>query len=184
MKYWKTLSSEYLLRAPWAVLRRDICEMSNGHIVPEYYVLEYPNWVSMIAVTKDNRFILVKQYRQGIQEVVLEIPGGVIDIGEDPEVAAKREMLEETGYQFDHMEKLVDLMPNPATSNNITHIYLLTGGVKVQSQDLDEQEEIEVVLASPDEVMKLLSENKIGQAIHSSALFYGLMRLGYLKQKS
>lgn len=181
MSYWKVLSSEYLVRAPWAVLRKDVCEMPNGHIVPEYYVLEYPNWVNMVAVTENDEFILVKQYRHGVQEFVLEIPGGVIDPGEDAISAARREMLEETGYAFDTVAELVNLYPNPATSDNKTTTFLLTGGRKVQEQDLDEQEEIDVMLVSPEEAKQLVLTNKIGQALHTASLFYGLCQLGYLK---
>ncbi|GAA4780189.1 NUDIX hydrolase [Olivibacter ginsenosidimutans] len=151
--------------------------MPNGHIVPEYYVLEYPNWVNIVALTRDNEVILVKQYRHGAGKEFLEIPGGVIDEGEDALTAAKREMLEETGYTFDSLEKLVDLYPNPATSTNITTTFLAKGGVKVKEQDLDDQEEIDVLLVSIDEVKQLLKENKIGQALHAAALFYGLAEI-------
>lgn len=177
MLHWETLSSEYLVRKPWAVLRKDVCRMPNGHIVPEYYVLEYPDWVNMVALTVDNQFILVRQYRHGIKQDVLEIPGGVIDPGEGAPTAAAREMLEETGYRFEHIEPMVTLFPNPATSNNKTYSYLLTGGVKVQEQQLDEQEEIDVILVNPDELKELLLDNRFGQALHTAALFYALAKL-------
>lgn len=181
MGSWKTLSTEYLIRTPWATLRKDTCEMPDGRIVPSYYVLEYPNWVNIVAVTREQEFILVKQYRHGIGEEVLEVPGGVIDPGEDALTAARREMLEETGYAFDDVKVLADLFPNPATSNNVTTSFLMTGGVKVQEQALDEHEEIEIILASAEETKALLLDNKIGQALHASALFYGLVELGLLK---
>lgn len=155
--------------------------MPNGHVVPEYYVLEYPNWVNMVALTADNRFILVRQYRHGVKQEVLEIPGGVIDPGEAAAAAAARELLEETGYRFNTMEELSVLFPNPATANNITTTYLLTGGVKVQEQELDEQEEIEVILVTPAELKQLLLDNQFGQALHTAALFYALVKLGLLK---
>lgn len=181
MLHWETLSSEYLVQAPWAVLRKDVCRMPNGHIVPEYYVLEYPDWVNMVALTAENEFVLVKQYRHGVKQDVLEVPGGVIDPGEDALSAAKRELLEETGYRFDTIEEISTLFPNPATANNRTYTYLLTGGVKVQEQALDEQEEIDVILASPDELKQLLFDNRFGQALHTAALFYALVKLGLLK---
>lgn len=179
-QHWKTLSSEYLVKAPWAVLRKDSCIMPNGYIVPEYYILEYPNWVNVVALTDENKIVLVKQYRHGAQESILEIPGGVIDEGEDSLTAAKRELLEETGYLFDSFEQLCDLFPNPATSNNITTTYLARGGKKFQEQELDSQEDIEVILKSPSEVKQLLLQNKFGQALHSAALFYALLSLGEL----
>lgn len=181
MLHWKTLASEYLIRARWAVLRKDVCQMPNGKRVPEYYVLEYPDWVNMVALTTEGQFILVKQYRHGVQQEVLEIPGGVIDPGEQADTAAARELLEETGYQFDHIEPLSELFPNPATSNNRTTTYLLTGGVKVQEQALDEHEEIDVIMASPEEVKRLLFANQFGQALHAAALFYGLVKLGMIE---
>lgn len=178
---WRIVSSEYLVNAPWAVLRKDSCIMPNGYIVPEYYILEYPNWVNIVALTEENMIILVRQYRHGVKESILEIPGGVIDEGEDSLTAAKRELLEETGYWFDSFEKICDLFPNPATSNNITTTYLARGGKKVQEQELDSQEDIEVILKSPCEVKQLLLQNKFGQALHSAALFYGLLNLEELK---
>lgn len=177
---WKVITSEYLVKVPWAVLRKDSCIMPSGYIVPEYYVLEYPNWVNVVALTDTNKIILVRQYRHGAGESLLEIPGGVIDEGEDSLTAARRELLEETGYWFDSFEKICDLFPNPATSNNITTTYLAKGGKKVQEQELDSQEDIEVTLASLSEVKELLLQNKFGQALHASALFYALLNLGEL----
>lgn len=178
---WKTLTSEYLVNAPWAVLRKDSCVMPNGYLVPEYYVLEYPNWVNVVAITAENDIILIKQYRHGIKEDVLEIPGGVIDKGETSLEAAKRELLEETGYTFDSFEKISELYPNPATSNNKTTTYIARGGTKTGEQQLDNQEEIEVYLTSCEEVKQLLLENRFGQALHSAALFYALFRIGLFR---
>ena len=177
---WKLIDSTYLVNAPWAVLRKDVCQMPSGHIVPEYYVLEYPNWVNIVALTAENEFILVKQYRHGTASTVLEIPGGVIDEGEDAVDAAKRELLEETGYKFDTLEKICELFPNPATSNNITTTYLAQGGIKVQDQELDSQEDIQIILASPEETRRILLENGFGQALHTAALFYCLHKLEML----
>lgn len=178
---WKTLSSHYIHKGPWATLRADKCEMPDGTIVDEYYVLEYPDWANAVAVTEDNKIILVRQYRQAAGIISLEIPGGVIEKDEDPEVGMRRELLEETGYEFSNVELIATISPNPATSNNLTYCYLATGGKKIQEQSLDEHEEIIIEEYTIAEVKQLLADNKIAQALHCTGLFYGLMKLGELK---
>ena len=178
---WKICSSEYIHKGPWATLRSDKCEMPDGRIVEQYYVLEYPNWVNAVAITEDNKILMVKQYRHAAAIVSLEIPGGVIDGDESPEHAMRRELLEETGYQFDSMELLCTVYANPSTANNHTYCYLAKGGKKVQEQSLDEHEELVVEEYTIDEVKKLLSENKIAQSLHCTGLYYALIKLGELK---
>jgi ADP-ribose pyrophosphatase len=177
---WKKLSSKYLVREKWATLRVDTCDLQNGVIKDDYYVLEYPNWVNAVALTSENKVIMVRQYRHGGDIISLEVPGGVIDGDEDPESAIKRELLEETGYSFDNAELIATTYPNPATANNVTYTYLLTGGIKTQGQHLDEHEILNVEEYNIEEVKQLLKDNKIAQALHSTALFYGLMKVGAL----
>jgi ADP-ribose pyrophosphatase len=179
---WKILSSSYIHKGPWATLRADKCEMPDGRIVDEYYVLEYPNWVNAVALTEDNKILMVRQYRHAAEIVSLEIPGGVIEHNEYPETALRRELLEETGYQFsNHMELLCTVCANPSTANNHTYCYLAKGGKKVQAQSLDEHEELIVEEYTIDEVKQLLADNKIMQALHCTGLFYALMKLGEIK---
>ena len=174
---WRKLSSTYLHKGPWATLRSDRCEMPNGHIVEDYYVLEYNNWVNAVAITEDNLILMVHQYRHAAGIVSLEIPGGVIDDGETPEEALRRELLEETGYQFDDFELLCTIYANPSTANNQTRCYLARGGKKVQQQHLDVQEELIVETFTIPEVKQLLLDNKIAQALHCTGLFYALNKL-------
>lgn len=174
---WKKLSSTYLHKGPWATLRSDRCEMPNGHIVEDYYVLEYSNWVNAVAITEDNKILIVQQYRHAAEIVSLELPGGVIDGDETPEQALRRELLEETGYMFDDFELLCTTYANPSTANNQTRCYLARGGKKVQDQSLDEQEDIIVELHTIEEVKELLLTNKIAQALHCTGLFYALVKL-------
>lgn len=178
---WKTCSSNYIHKGPWATLRYDQCEMPDGRIVDEYYVLEYPNWVNAVAITDEGKVLMVKQYRHAAGIVSLEIPGGVIDGDETPEHAMRRELLEETGYQFDEIELLCTVYANPSTANNHTYCYLARGGKKVQEQSLDEHEHIVVEQYTIDEIKQLLAENKIAQALHCTGLFYALMKLGEIK---
>jgi ADP-ribose pyrophosphatase len=174
---WQKLASKYLVKEKWATLRVDTCKLQNGTIKDDYYVLEYPNWVNAVALTKTNKMILVRQYRFAADIISLEIPGGVIDEGETPEAAIVRELQEETGYSFESCELVATLYPNPATATNKTFTYLLKGGTKTHAQHLDEHEILNVEEYSIEEVKQLLNENKIDQALHVAGLFYGLMRL-------
>jgi 8-oxo-dGTP pyrophosphatase MutT (NUDIX family) len=178
---WKVLESTYLHKEPWLTIRKDKCELPNGNIVPAFYVNEYPDWVNAFALTKDGKVIMVKQYRHGIEQVDIEVPGGVLEENETWQEGAKREVLEETGYTFENWVYLGKVSANPSTTNNYTHIFLATGGEKVAEQELDESEEVEVVLMTIDEVKQLMKENKIIQSLHLNCIFYALARLEEIK---
>ncbi|WP_443945949.1 NUDIX hydrolase [Pedobacter sp. AW1-32] len=171
---WQRLASKYLVREKWATLRVDEVKLPDGVIKDDYYVLEYPNWVNAIAITEEGKIIMVRQYRHAGDIVSLEVPGGVIDGDEKPEFAVKRELLEETGYSFKTCKQIAELYPNPATGNNRTFTFFLTGGVKTHDQHLDEHEILNVEEYTIAEVKQLLAENKIAQALHVAALHYGL----------
>jgi ADP-ribose pyrophosphatase len=178
---WKTLSSTYLFTDRWFKVRKDVCETPDGKIVDPYYVYEFPTWVGALPVTEDGKVILVRQYRHALGEVCLEIPGGCVDdTDKDWQEAIAREVLEETGYAFSSYEYLGRISANPSTNTNLLHMYLAKGGKKVSAQRLDENEEIEVVLLTLDELKQMLRENKIVQSMHVSCIFYALEKLGEL----
>jgi len=174
---WKRLTSKYLVRERWATLRVDEVELPNGTVKDDYFVLEYPDWASAVALTAEGKIIMVRQYRHGADIVSLEIPGGVIDGDEGSEAGIKRELQEETGYTFKTCKLIAELYPNPATSNNRTFTYFLTGGVKTHEQHLDEHEILNVEEYTVEEVKQLLKDNQIAQCIHVAALHYGLDEL-------
>src|SRR6516225_234135 len=98
-RLWDTLSSAYLSRKPWLTVRQDRVRLPNGAIIEEYNVLEYPDWVNIIALTHGGELVLVRQYRHGRRAVHFELPAGVCEADDpDPEATARRELLEETGY--------------------------------------------------------------------------------------
>lgn len=168
---WSLLESEYLHRRPWLTVRRDTVQLPDGGINPEFYILEYPDWVNVIPVTTDGEIVLVRQYRHGIQQTRLELCAGVVEPGEDPEIGARRELLEETGYSGGRWEKIMTLSPNASVNNNFTHCYLATGVEKTSLQHLDKTEDIEVVLLTPDEVFTLLQEGEFLQALMVAPLW-------------
>lgn len=168
---WKTLESQYLFQRPWLTVRRDKVELPNGVINPEHYVLEYTDWVNVLAITKDEKFVMIEQYRHGIDDVMIELPAGVIEPDESTLEAAKRELLEETGYAGGEWQEFTVISQNPSTVNNLTHCFLALGVERAADQHLDFSEDIEVKLMSTDEVKELLFNDVIKQALMTTPLW-------------
>ena len=112
---WKVLTSEYLAREPWFTVRHESLELPDGRRIPDYYVLEYPDWINVIAITRDGRFVFIDQYRHGLGETSYEIPAGVSEPSDGSKLAAaQRELAEETGYGGGEWRLLMTVSANPA----------------------------------------------------------------------
>lgn len=182
---WKILSSEYLFKETWFTIRKDICETPEGKIISPYYVYEFPAWVSALAITEDNRVVMVRQYRHAIQETILEIPGGCVDNTDlNFQEAIARELLEETGFQFKNYYYLGKISPNPSTNTNWMHMFLATGGKKVKQQQLDHNEEIEVVIMEMEQLKQMIEQNQIVQALHVCTIMYGFGKLAAIGEQN
>ncbi len=144
---WKLLKSDYLFKDLWFTVRKDRCERNDGKVIDPYYVYEFPTWVTAVAITSEGDFIFEKQYRHALGLTMMEIPGGCVDPEDKTlEDAISRELKEETGYVFSHYQYLGKTSANPSTHNNWMHFFLATGGRKISSQELDENDEIEIQL--------------------------------------
>lgn len=168
---WKVLDREYLFRRPWLTARRDRVELPTGAVIPEYYVLEYPDWVNTIAVTREGLFVMIRQYRHGLGETRYEICAGVREEGEDPMESARRELYEETGYGNGKWEKLMTVSANTSAMNNLTHCYLATDVEPVSTQHLEATEDLTVHLLTVDEVKQLLLNDEIRQSLMAAPLW-------------
>lgn len=169
---WKVLRSEYIARKPWFTVRHESLEGPDGQLLPDYYVMEYPDWVNVIATTRDGRFVMIDQYRHGLGETSYEIPAGVIEPSDPtPLAAAQRELCEETGFGGGEWRCLAVLSANPATQNNLTHCFVATGVERLGTQHPDATEDIRVHLMTEDEVRELLRTNAIRQALMAAPLW-------------
>lgn len=146
MEPWKVLTSEAVItNPPYLTTRRDRCVLPNGQII-DYYVNQYSEWVNAVVLTENQEIILVRQYRHGVNNFVLEIPGGIVDAGEMVAEAAVREVAEETGYRsLEPPIFLGQFYSNPATANNTVSTFLFLNAVRMESQHLDDTEELTVI---------------------------------------
>jgi len=169
---WLVEDSRYVYdRKPYMTLREDAVRLPNGTIIPDYFVFEYPDWVSVLAVTTEGQFVLIRQYRHGIGAVHYELAAGVVDPGEPLLDSARRELLEETGYGGGHWQSWLRACANPGTHTNWCHIFLATGVERVEDQQLDHTEDISVHLLSREEVLTVLRSGGVAQALHTAALW-------------
>ncbi len=136
----------------------------------DFVVIDAPDWVNVLALTPERRLVLVRQFRFGIDEFSLEIPGGVMERGEDPLAAAARELREETGYAGRSVRRLGGVHPNPAIMNNVCHLVLVESAERVHDLAWDHDEEIEVLTAPVDEVYAWARAGRIRHALVLDAL--------------
>ncbi len=136
-----------------------------------FYVLESPPWVNVIPLTVQNDVVMISQYRHGIQNVTLEIPGGLVEPSDTLESAAMRELREETGYEGDELILLGKVHPNPAIQNNDCYTYLARNALRVGRQEQDDKEDIEVVLYPLSEIPRLIRENVITHSLVIAAFY-------------
>ena len=169
---WKTGESKSLLKTVvFEVTSRH--NISSTGVEGDYIITKAPDWVIVVAELNNN-FLMVKQWRHGEQALSVEFPGGVIDDGEDPETAARRELQEETGYKAGKMIKLGCVNPNPALFCNHVHVYLAQELKSTGKQNLDDDEFINCMELSMDEVLQGMGTKQFPHALMSTALCFYL----------
>ncbi len=186
-KPWQTLSYSQVLDTPYLKIRCEQVAVPDGPIIPDYYIIENRGWVGIVPLTADGRFLINKQYKHGIGEVVLEFPAGGIDVGEEntPQQTARRELMEETGYSYDDndIELLARMFANPTSARTRIWWYLARNVRKTGTQKPDPVEVIENLLVTPRELLQLIHEGQFAVQGQISAAYMALERLGYFTFK-
>lgn len=168
---WEVLESEYLYKRPWLTARREHVKLPTGAEIKDFYVLEYPEFCNVIAITKDGKFLMERQYRHAQQITCYEIPAGCVEKGEKPIEAAKRELYEETGYAGGEWSHFMTISPNAGACTNHSHTFLAIGVEPVSSQHLEESEDIKIVLMERDDVVRMLKNDEFPQAMMAAPLW-------------
>jgi 8-oxo-dGTP pyrophosphatase MutT (NUDIX family) len=173
---WSTLGTRYLYQKPWLTMRQDTVKLPNNKVIEDYYIWEFPPWVNVLAVTKEQKFVLIRQYRHGIGKVFYELPAGVHDKeGESLLESAQRELQEETGYNGGTWQTWMNLSANPALQNNITSTFLAEGVELFSTQQLDATEEISVHLVNREELRTIALDGSMMQSLHVAPILKYLL---------
>ncbi len=142
--------------------------LPEGPDIDDFHVISAPDWAAVVCITDDHQLVLVRQYRRGHDDLSLELPAGVLEVGEDPLVGGARELLEETGYQAREIQPLAKLRPEPARHEQWAHFLVATDAERVAEPKPDSTERIEIVLRPVSELTDLLAE--MVHAPHVAAL--------------
>jgi 8-oxo-dGTP pyrophosphatase MutT (NUDIX family) len=172
VKPWRHLGTRRLAATPVFALDAHRRASQETGREAEFYVLDAGDWVNVVALTDDRRVVLVEQYRHGVERATLEIPGGMVDPGEGPEAAARRELLEETGYAAERWAHIGTVDPNPAIQSNRCHTFLADGARRVAEPTPEGNEEIVVSLEPADRIPELVRSGRIGHALVVAAFYW------------
>jgi 8-oxo-dGTP pyrophosphatase MutT (NUDIX family) len=167
---WETLSSKQIADCRVFKVREDTSR--SGDKTSSFFVIENPDWVNVIALTKNSEVVLIEQFRHGTGEVILEIPGGMIDRGEAAEPAARRELLEETGYSAKEFVLLGKSRPNPAIQNNWLYHYAAIDAEKTEDIKFDEHESCVARLHPLADIPNLIESGEITHSLVLTAFQY------------
>src|SRR5919107_3115433 len=158
---WKRLRSERLMETPYFSLRSDRLRLPDGWIKGRYYVIERPDAAIIFPLTAGGEVVLVNQYRPPLETMELGLPAGLVEAGERPEEAARRELSEETGYTGGEWELLGSVASSPSLKDNWAYLFLARGVVETTAPDPDEHELVEVVRVSEGDLPGLIRGGEI-----------------------
>ena len=178
---WSVTSSSVVVADRWIRVRADTCVAPSGDVIAPYYVLEYPDWVNVVAVTNDADIVLVQQYRHAVRRILRELPAGVIEKSDiSPETAARRELAEETGFAGGTWTLAGKTYPNPATHVNTTYSYLALGVSLAGTPAPDGVEHLSVdLLDFATFVTSVSNGGSALQALHIASLHFALAALDH-----
>jgi ADP-ribose pyrophosphatase len=177
LQNWLKISSELIFSHKWYRLRKDTVQLPGGKIMDDYFVSERPDVIAVFALTENQEVVCVRQYKHASASIVLELPAGVIEKDEDPQVAAARELLEETGYMSESLTPTGKLWENPTKDTNRCYHFYAYNAKKVAEQNLDVSENIEVVLIPLSELPGYIHRGEIEVSNTIAGIFLGIQHI-------
>jgi 8-oxo-dGTP pyrophosphatase MutT (NUDIX family) len=175
LKKWEIKSSTYLVNDRWMKLRADTCITPTGHEISPFYVIEYGEWVNCLVLSDNDEVTLLRHYRHGIDDYVLEIVGGLVDEGEAPEITVRRELEEELGLKNATILQTGVCYPNPQIQTNRTHCFIALGGTFDGNREDEPGADFQIVKMPFDELIKIIeTQSETMQSLHLTSIFFAL----------
>ncbi|RMF25931.1 MAG: NUDIX hydrolase, partial [Cyanobacteria bacterium J083] len=172
---WQILKSQFVINNRWCKVRQDKIQLTDGTIVEDYFVNVRPDIVLIVPITAQGEIVLVRQYRHGVEQILLELPAGTFEREkENSQLAALRELREETGYQAQKIVKLAEIYDNPVKDTNKIYIYLAKDLIFSGKQVLDPTEAIEVILVPLKNIKRKIFQGEISVSGSITAIFLAL----------
>ncbi len=174
---WKVLSESVLLDRKWLRVRQQRVLLPNGHVIDEFHLLDGASWAAVLPITDDGQVVLVEQYRHGLGRPSLELPAGVIEPGEPPESAARRELLEETGWAASgELELLMDISPEPARHTYRAWLFAARGVHYQRAAEPERSEQLTVRLVPGRELVEMACRGEVQHGVHVGAILMAARR--------
>ena len=181
-KKWQTLGSKYLVNDRWLKLRADKCETPDGHILDPFYVFEYPDWINCLVIDETDDVIMIRQYRHGVKDYILETIGGSTELHDaNLEASVRRELKEELGYVGGEVIQTGVSYANPANQTNKIYSYLAIGGKCTDAQALEPGENIHIEVLPFIEVVNMMNNSGQGAIFQSYNLATLLFAVSYIR---
>jgi 8-oxo-dGTP pyrophosphatase MutT (NUDIX family) len=165
-----------LVSERWLELSEQRVQVANGNVIERFHLIKSPDWASVVCVTSASELVLVRQYRHGIAQPSLELPAGVIEAHETPEQAARRELLEETGFESDDWAHIQSVATEPARHTTRAHFYCARHARRLQAPRLEATEVLDTVLVPLSELERLATDGSIVHGVHVGALLAAAAR--------
>ncbi len=179
MDAWRVKESRTIVDRAWLRIDEQQIELPHGGTIEDFHLIAGPDWVAVLALSESGKIVLVDQYRHGAGRVSRELPAGVIDASETPLDAARRELLEETGWAADDWRPLLSVQTEPARHTTRAHFFFAAGARQVAEQRVEACENIAVALVTPDELFDQIERGVIFHGVHIGAI-YTAARRGYV----
>jgi ADP-ribose pyrophosphatase len=180
---WEILSSEVVVDSPWYRLRRDACRLPDGSVVESYYVREHAGFSVVFAITPDRHVIFTRQYKHGIGELVLELPAGMLEPGEDPLECARRELEEETGYVARDFSLVAEFTTDPTSSTGRFSLFLARDAKPEGIISPEATEQVDTLLLPIGDVFDQVRRRNVRSASQVASIYTALEHLGLLAPK-